>query len=397
MKHIILRIGTSLIALIVIFSTALVFTHNKAASAANAGTPQMGGEIEDSINSYTSLLSALYTQDEQELARHSSNEIALAKEKIDPLRESYTNYGMKIVDATVSADVQTVQNIGETTIVDTILHTEITFLPSAVSGLTEPQKSSWDDSHTITLESAGTDMKRSGASDPSLQSDSVIPESSTSLNEITDSAATPATTDAPVGVTQPQLRTAGASPSYQIVTASEYAVKWTSGVNNGNAKNNFNPAYPYFDENCANFVSQVVHEGKVSYRGSIFGYRNDDTWSPNLGFGVSSYTWGGASNNHRFMRNYSGLFNEWTGSIYDMGRGGLLYTDWDANGSIDHALFVNNAIRTGFNSAGQMIFMPYISQKSNNRSNMPLSTYYQIAVSGHPKTLWYGLQVKWIY
>ena len=171
-------------SLIVIFSTALVFTHNKAASAANVGTPQMGGEIEDSINSYTSLLSALYTQDEQELARHSSNEIALAKEKIDPLRESYTEYGMKIVDAAVSADVQAVQNIGETSIVDTILHTEITFLPSAVSGLKEPQKSSWDDSHTITLESAGTDMKRSGASDLSLQSDSVIPESSTSLNDL---------------------------------------------------------------------------------------------------------------------------------------------------------------------------------------------------------------------
>lgn len=282
------------------FSTGLVFSYNKPAFAKNAGTTQVSGKIQNAVNSYTTLLSALYTQDEQEMARHSSNEIALAEEKINPLRESYTDYGMEIIDATVSADVQAIQNIKEKTIVDTILHTEITFIPSRVSGLTEPQKSSWDDSHTITFESA--DMKRLGSSNPSLQSDSIIPESDTSLNESIDSAATPATIDAPAGVSQKRLRVAGASPSYQIVAASNYAVKWTSGANSGDKKDNFNPSYPFFSENCTNFVSQVVHEGKVPYQGSILGYKNDDTWSPNLGLGKSSYTWGGAANNHRFMR-----------------------------------------------------------------------------------------------
>ena len=72
--------------------------------------------------------------------------------------------------------------------------------------------------------------------------------------------------------------------------------------------------------------------------------------------------------------------------------GGLIYVDWngkDNDNTKNHAMIVTQADRSYVN--GQMIFNTYISQKTNNRHNIPLSVEMGITYQTHPDATWYGL------
>lgn len=54
----------------------------------------------------------------------------------------------------------------------------------------------------------------------------------------------------------------------------DYAITWTSGQYRGDKAEHFNSDYPYSDKNnCANFVSQVLHAG---------GWKYDDGFIPKI-------------------------------------------------------------------------------------------------------------------
>lgn len=191
-------------------------------------------------------------------------------------------------------------------------------------------------------------------------------------------------------------RAAGARPSYDASAAVQYALNWTSGANYGDNPNQLNRKYPFYNNNCANFVSQSLHESGVNYaKNYVINYKDDDTWAF-YGFDRASYTWGGAANNYQYMRNHSGLFRDETQSLYYPDGGSLLYGDWDADGSINHVAIVTSSPRIGFQDDGTMLFMPHITQKSTCRHDVPLSAYLPISYKQHSKINWYALSPLWV-
>lgn len=161
----------------------------------------------------------------------------------------------------------------------------------------------------------------------------------------------------------------------------DYALTWTDSAH----MNSMNPAYPVFGNNCANFVSQTLHAGGWKYRNGFLPSTLTN-WSPNLsGPAGSSYTWGGAAHLHTFGLNTAKLPQ--VTNIWWTFTGYMLFTDWDPNGradgTIDHAMVIT----------GRDANRPLVTQKSNNRHNVPMATYIAIAQSQGKKIVWYGLAV----
>lgn len=159
-----------------------------------------------------------------------------------------------------------------------------------------------------------------------------------------------------------------------------YALTWTDTAH----ANSMNPAYPEFNNNCANFVSQTLRAGGWKYRNGLVP-SNLTYWSPNLtGPAGASYTWGGAAHLYTFGLRTAKLTQ--VGNIWNTATGDLLFTDWDPtnrpDGKIDHAMVI-----TGRDANG-----PLVTQKSNNRHNLPMATYLAIVKSqGKTTVTWYGL------
>ncbi len=174
---------------------------------------------------------------------------------------------------------------------------------------------------------------------------------------------------------------ASAPPMGYLNYANEvnYALLWTDSAH----VDKMNPNYPVFSNNCANFVSQSLHAGGWAYRQGWVPSTLTN-WSPDLtGPAGSSYTWGGAQHLGTFVWNTAQL--PYLDNIWNALYGDLYFMDWDPNGradgSIDHT-----ALISGTNSAG-----PLVTQKSNNRHNVPLATYISIAQSqGKTNIVWYG-------
>lgn len=129
----------------------------------------------------------------------------------------------------------------------------------------------------------------------------------------------------------------------------------------------------------------------MPYRTAISTNTKDvNLWTPNLTIGKPTWIWNNADYNYQFMRrNYYNTFHSPWVDI-----GGLIYVDWGGTDGIkDHAMIVTQADRSFIN--GQMIFNTYISQKTNNRHNIPLSVEMGIAHQSHPNAKWYGLGLRW--
>ena len=100
------------------------------------------------------------------------------------------------------------------------------------------------------------------------------------------------------------------------------------------------------------------------------------------------------------VNNVSGQYG-WLDNIGNARPGDLLYIDWDPNGradgTIDHTMVVTGMMTvTGANSpTGGSFNSPLISQKTNNRSNIPLRQSIDIAKqAGHTSMVWYGAKHK---
>ena len=189
---------------------------------------------------------------------------------------------------------------------------------------------------------------------------------------------------------EPTTRTSGLTasavvePALKVVPAQTYALDWTSPPYAGDDASDFNPDFPYFDNNCANFVSQVLHAGGWTYQQGLIP-NNTAYWAPDLnGLAGPSRSWSASAYQYIFVDNngYSWLDNIWNAKIGD-----LLYTDWDPNGQpdgeIDRVMFV--AFGSEFDGD------PVITQKTPNRF-IPLSQSILNAQAQGRTVTWYGLK-----
>lgn len=237
----------------------------------------------------------------------------------------------------------------------------------------------WTDAHIITISFESDEEDSHTNSDDGIEnypiiSDSILPEAEEKkrVNSLAEEESdTTGMTYEQALAARPSDNQTNLSPSAagtpsipNFMDGVRYALKWTNSPYAGDDKSDFNPVYPYFDNNCTNSISQAIHESNVPYRTAISTNTKDvNLWAPNLTIGKPTWTWNNADYNYQFMRrNYYNTFNSPWVDI-----GGLIYVDWGGTDGIkDHAMIVTRADRSFIN--GQMIFNTYISQKNKQPS-----------------------------
>jgi S-layer homology domain/Putative amidase domain len=156
-----------------------------------------------------------------------------------------------------------------------------------------------------------------------------------------------------------------------IWAAQVYASDWSSWPYGGDDKRHFNPAYGFYANNCANFVSQILRAGELPTKPTVSPF-DMQAWTPNIPvINKPTRTWTQASSQRGYMLHagYHTLSN-----VYRTFPGDIIYVDWDTEGSnsrrpdglIDHVMFVAIAqIAPGDE--------PVIVQKSPNRHMIPFN------------------------
>ena len=165
------------------------------------------------------------------------------------------------------------------------------------------------------------------------------------------------------------------SDGLNYIKAMNYADEWTR-------IDKMNPAYPVFSRNCANFVSQAIHEGGKPTHPRLWTY---STSIPSL----TTKGWMNADSNYTYMKHYTNSFTS-LANVWKAWQGSLLYVDWDSNGSIDHTMIVVGVVVKDGKAN------PVIDQKTNNRHQITLTKSLEYAHGkGHNNMTWYGLQYKY--
>ena len=120
-----------------------------------------------------------------------------------------------------------------------------------------------------------------------------------------------------------------------------------------------------------------------------------NSWGPDLlGPAGASRTWKYSASQYTHVKEgaYTPLDNIWNAKP-----GGLLYVDWDpdgkADGLIDHVMVVTGSASRISGTPLTLHNEPLISQKTPNRSNLPLSLSIKFATEQQKTDIkWYGLQ-----
>lgn len=326
----------------------------------------------------------------------------------DYIVNAFVTSGLSIEDASVSFRIGSMTQSGSKYVVSAEVTTKITYSRIDENMQVVHDACWWTDPHVITIADGREDAK-TGSGDFLGNYEVISDGISSEIDDESerDASGTSDEGDTSKGVTYEEalaLRPKGGELEINPATAGtpsipyymkgvRYALKWTDYPYFGDEKSDFNPDYPYFENNCTNFISQAIHESDVPYRTAISVDTKDiNLWTPNLMFGKPTWTWNNADYSYRFMKNtyFKAFDSPW------MDVGGLIYVDWngkDNDNTKNHAMIVTQADRSYVN--GQMIFNTYISQKTNNRHNIPLSVEMGIAYQTHPDATWYGLGLRW--
>lgn len=292
------------------------------------------------------------------------------------VRSDLEDIGLPIIGATSDSELLSVVHQADGTLLAQVSISTIFEYGGNHSAYPE---STWTDVHEIVID-------ESGAS-PIVLSDHVVPAP---LDQTPGTPAGVAPTES--SAERPSLTTSTpdvglmSQPTLDIYSAQGYAYTWTSPPNAGDEPNDLNADFPRYENNCANFVSQVLRAGGWEYKGGVNPY-DTDNWSPNLtGPSEASRTWSSAKYQYTFVRD-NGDYT-WLPNIWDALPGAVLYTDWDPNltadGEIDHVMFVT------YEAMGEPSG-PLIAQKSPNRSNIPLAQSIANANAQGRTVVWYGL------
>lgn len=299
------------------------------------------------------------------------------------------NDGLVTTDTNINTKVRTVEKTenGYDLHVDVTLSTELEADSGAEIYLagkrTDSMQNSWTDEHVLHV------VPDSGSSSGyTITADEVVePDEETSSFTAMDSSIsnerTPASLDreqSSFNLEERKLMESRAdfgenSDGLNYIKATNYADKWTKN-------NEMNPAYPVFSQNCANFVSQAIHEGGKHTHPRLWFY---STSVPSL----TARGWMNADSNYTYMKHYTNSFTSLT-NVWEAWQGSLLYVDWSSNGSIDHTMIVVGVVVKDGKAN------PVIDQKSNNRYQITLTQSLKYAHdNGHNNMTWYGLQYRY--
>lgn len=331
-----------------------------------------------------------------------TDQIKFAETQVGTLRDSFADSGLAIRSAQVISTVLSTNMVGENVIAKVDMTTSVSSVwASDGSSLS----SSWSDQHTLTLSPV---RSRTGVTYSVISDKYIAPPKNDDETTMTasDLAALPKpqqSSDSLSAASSTSQQESGvasalAQPKINVTKFVNYALKWTAPTN----ASKMNPAYPSYSNNCTNFGSQVLNNaGFKLIGGNSLQGKNTKVWTYNLaGIAGASWTWNNAIYNNSYVGNYSGAYG-WLNNIWNATPGDILYTDWDPNGKadgkIDHMMVVTGrGWVTGTSSpTGKSYYSPLISQKSNNRYNIPLQTSINLAKqSGTTKIVWYGLKHK---
>jgi hypothetical protein len=348
-----------------------------AAGPSEPNEAQLDGVFE-ALDAYTQAADEVWTS--TETAQRASGPTG------SPLTESM-NVNARVRDAMIDAgapitSAQSTMEVTGTQVRDdgnvAVAATITTVFAYGGDGVRWPQGSTWTDDHEIVLDPLSGGVLSDEVADPPADSSSDVPEG---YAPIPSSAEPPADTSG-VGMS------ARSQPTPDIYSMQGYALEWTLPPHDGDKLSDFNSDFPHFQNNCANFASQVLRAGGWTYKGGINPY-DTANWSPNLtGIAGPSRTWSSAQYQYTFVSNNG---YEWLPNIWTATPGTLLYTDWDPNstpdGTIDHVMVV--VFEAMGDPAG-----PLISQKTPNRGAIPLAQSIANANAQGKTIVWYGLQIS---
>lgn len=138
----------------------------------------------------------------------------------------------------------------------------------------------------------------------------------------------------------------------------------------------YNPEYRSYDEDCTNFLSQIMEAGGWQQKGSGITDRKDNgKWYYGSFTWTTSYTWSGAENWFIFARNSTNRAG-WIKNVWDMTPSDVLQADWKKDGSLDHSMFV-------VADDGNDLYLDY---HTNNQWHKKLSRI----LAERPNTIWYA-------
>lgn len=123
------------------------------------------------------------------------------------------------------------------------------------------------------------------------------------------------------------------SYTYDRRSAVQYADRWW---------NEFNPAYPKFDDDCTNYISQCLHAGKIPMWGSP--NRSKGWWMSGKSW---SYSWTTAHGFYLLLASNSGIKTKEVKDPRALNLGDIICIDFEGDGRFDHSLIVTEKDRYG--------------------------------------------------
>ncbi|MEE8685024.1 MAG: amidase domain-containing protein [Bifidobacterium mongoliense] len=409
----------SIAAFVAASSLLLITFIPQTALAENVGRTTLAASIRAKINrkvdAYRQLLEASYNSsaldasaktESDKLLLASPPDQQIAKGQTSSVIESFTTSGLSIDRVSVKSSIKSISKTGpdyavKADITPTVFYQRIDENQDVVHS-----SCWWTDQHEITVSGQEEVLQNKSsrlAASPSVTGDVLVPEPladpETSLSNIEHTERGLTTAQAlsrRKSLTQPRFSVmAGATPTLpNYMDGVRYALKWTAPPYNGDAESDYNLAHPYSylpKDNCANFVSQSIHAAGAPLKSGLTVNTKDPTvWTPDLVLGKPTWTWANAQYNYNYMK--TNYYKAYPDPWLDMGS--LIYADWNSDGTKDHMMIVTQADRS-FLSNGTMVFNTYISQKTNNRHNIPLSVEMSLASKTHSNITWYGLVIRW--
>ena len=176
----------------------------------------------------------------------------------------------------------------------------------------------------------------------------------------------------------------------------EYATFWTDEAQNPDKyKDVINPAYPKYEYNCANFVSQTLEAGGWKRQG-VFGEKDPYAWNPYIksvmGGVTATRTWSYAPSLYAYAKMDSPYHTMQAGTMAAQ-PGDLLFVDFHSTKVIGHAMVVTGRGLRENKATGKIIDTPLISQKTINYQNHPLfESIKTTEENGNP--IWYALTTR---
>jgi hypothetical protein len=114
--------------------------------------------------------------------------------------------------------------------------------------------------------------------------------------------------------------------TYDRLKAVQYAERWW---------NDFNPAYPKFEDDCSNYISQCLHAGGIPMWGSP--NRGRGWWMSGKSW---SYSWTVANALQKLLASGQGIRTKEVSAANELDYGDIICVDFEGDGRFNHSLMV---------------------------------------------------------